>query len=138
MNLGLGMLREKLTVRDRILVHLGSFIPNQTDHQLPAEISQQGIAWAVGILQRHISQYMRPMIYEGLVSEESRYIQGGRQHQKVYFLTKQGRTQADWMNNNSNRKSNMLLDVARLQSSRAKRQQSSAMGRPKQTLPIMA
>jgi predicted transcriptional regulator len=99
------MFREKLTVRDRILVHLESFTQNQTDHQLPAEISQQGIAWAVGVFQRHISQYIRPMIVEGLVSEESRYIRGGRQHQKVYFLTKQGRTQADWMNKNSSDKS---------------------------------
>src|SRR5260370_36675942 len=116
------MLREKLTVRDRILVHLASFSPNQTDHQLPTEISQQGIAWAVGILQRHISQYVKPMIVEGLVSEESRYIRGGRQHQKVYFLTKQGRTQADWMNNNSNGKSNWHLGVASPQSSPARRQ----------------
>jgi len=121
------MLTEKLTVRDRILVHLGSLRSNHSDHQLPTEVSQRGIAWAVGILQRHISQYIRPMIVEGLVSEESRYIRGGRQHQKVYFLTERGRTQADWMNNNSNDKSNMHLDVTSPQSSRAKWQRSFAM-----------
>jgi predicted transcriptional regulator len=118
---------EKLTVRDRILVHLANFSSNETDHQLPTEVSQQGIAGAVGIRQRHISQYVRPMIVEGLVSEESRYIRGGRQHQKVYFLTKQGCAQADWMNNNSNGKSDMHLGLASSENSRAKRQQSFAM-----------
>jgi hypothetical protein len=37
------------------------------------------------------------MISEGLVMEVSAYILGGRQHQKVYFLTDKGLKQADWM-----------------------------------------
>ncbi len=117
---------EKLTVRDRILVHLAIIGPNQTDHQLPTEISQQGIAEAVGIRQRHISQYVRPMIVEGLVSEDSRYIRGGRQHQKVYFLTKQGRSQADWMSNNLKDRSSMHLSLASPENGRAKTQRSFA------------
>src|SRR5438445_9559503 len=89
-----------LTVRDRILLHLATFELYETDHWSPSQVSQKGIAKAVGILQRHIPQYVRPMITEGLVEEHSSYIQGGKQHQKVYFLTKKGRTAAGWMRDN--------------------------------------
>jgi len=87
----------ELTVRERILVHLATFELYQTDHWSPIQVSQKGIAKAVGILQRHIPQYVRPMIKEGLVEEHSSYIHGGKQHQKVYFLTSKGREAAGWM-----------------------------------------
>src|SRR6266567_8327057 len=90
-----------LTVRDRILLHLATFELYETDHWSPTQVSQKGIAKAVGILQRHVPQYVRPMITEGLVEEHSSYIQGGKQHQKVYFLTSKGRAAAGWMHDNS-------------------------------------
>jgi predicted transcriptional regulator len=99
----LGIPKKRLTVRDRILVHLAGFAFNKPDHQVPPQVSQEGIAEAVGIKQRHISQYVQPMITEGLVLERSSYVRGGRQHQKVYFLTDQGRKEADWMQNNPSR-----------------------------------
>jgi predicted transcriptional regulator len=93
-----------LTVRDRILLHLATYEIYETDHWSPTQVSQKGIAKAVGILQRHIPQYVRPMIKEGLVEVRSNYIQGGKQHQKVYFLTSKGRTAAIWMRNNEEEK----------------------------------
>ena len=92
---------QSLTVRDRILLHPATFELYETDHWSPTQVSQKGIAKAVGILQRHIPQYVRPMVKEGLVEEHSSYILGGKQHQKVYFLTKKGRTAAVWMHDNS-------------------------------------
>jgi predicted transcriptional regulator len=88
-------------VRDRILVHLATFGLYETDHWAPTQVSQKGIARAVGISPKHIPQYVRPMINEGLVKESSSYIQGGRQHQKVYFLTSKGREAAGWMHDNT-------------------------------------
>ena len=87
----------KPTVRRRILMHLANYSMQEPDHEAPREVSQQGIAEAVGIRLRHISQYIRPMIKEGLVTERSGLVDGGRQHQKVYFLTDQGRKEASWM-----------------------------------------
>ncbi|TMI40050.1 hypothetical protein E6H23_08225 [Candidatus Bathyarchaeota archaeon] len=87
----------KPTVRRRILMHLANYSVQEPDHEAPREVSQQGIAEAVGIRLRHISQYIRPMIKEGLVTERSGLVDGGRQHQKVYFLTDQGRKEASWM-----------------------------------------
>ena len=59
-------------------------------------VTQQGIAKAVGIAQRHLVQNIRPMIAEGLVIEHSSYALGGKQHRKVYFLTIKGQTAAKW------------------------------------------
>ena len=78
-------------------MHLANYSMQEPDHEAPREVSQQGIAEAVGIRLRHISQYIRPMIKEGLVTERSGLVDGGRQHQKVYFLTDQGRKEASWM-----------------------------------------
>jgi DNA-binding MarR family transcriptional regulator len=85
------------TVRDRILAHLANFPQYEVGHQVPFQVSQIGIADAIGIKQKHLSQNIRPMIAEGLVLERSCYVKGGRQHQKVYFLTEQGRKEAAWM-----------------------------------------
>jgi predicted transcriptional regulator len=90
-----------LTVRDRILLHLANFGLNETDHWAPTQVSQKGIATGVGISAKHVHQYVRPMINEGLVKESSSYIQGGKQHQKVYFLTNKGREAAKWMSHNT-------------------------------------
>jgi len=87
------------TVRDKILCHLAAFVDFEKNHQVPAHVSQRGIAKAVGIKEKHFSQYVKPMITEGLVLERSSFILGGRQHQKVYFLTLKGRSEADWMIN---------------------------------------
>src|SRR6266571_174955 len=95
-----------LTVRDRILLHLATFELYETDHWSPTQVSQKGIAKAVGILQRHVPQYVRPMITVGLVEEHSSYIQGGKQHQKVYFLTSKGREAAGWMHDNPKNRPN--------------------------------
>jgi len=85
------------TVKDRILLHLNDFEVYEQDHQAPRQVSQEGIASSVGILQKHIAQYIRPMIAGGLVVTRSGYIIGGRQRQKVYFLTVQGKKAAVWI-----------------------------------------
>src|SRR2546421_8001278 len=92
-----GYPRKSPTVRDRILSHLARFLSRERDHQVPVQVSQRGIANAVGIKEKHFSQYMRPMMRQGLVSERSSFIVGGSQHQKVYFLTPRGAVEADWM-----------------------------------------
>src|SRR5438046_2151899 len=80
-----------LTVKEKILLHLAYFSEHHNDHRVPREVSQKGIAEAVGISQKHLSQYIRPMIKADLVLERSSYILEGRQRQKVWFLTELGR-----------------------------------------------
>src|SRR5438552_19043206 len=96
--------KSRLTVKEKILLHLAYFSKHHNAHRAPREVSQKGIAEAVGISQKHLSQYIRPMIKEGLVLERSSYILEGRQRQKVYFLTELGRREAEWMRDGASRK----------------------------------
>src|SRR5437899_5477656 len=54
-------------------------------------MTQEGIAQAVWILVPHVTQYVRPLIREGLARERIAHIQGGRRRRKVYDLTDAGR-----------------------------------------------
>src|SRR2546427_13234801 len=54
-------------------------------------MTQEGIAQAVWILVPHVTQYVRPLIREGLARERIAHIQGGRRRRKGYDLTEAGR-----------------------------------------------
>ncbi len=89
-----------LTVRDRILVHLAEVIGSENGAQVPAEITQTGLARAAGIEQRHVAQYVRPLVKEGLVVERMAHVRGGKQRRRTYFLTPQGRNEAGRLRGN--------------------------------------
>ena len=88
---------DRLTVRERILAHLARFSSHKETHRVPFEVTQEGIADAVGIEPRHLVQNIRPMIKQGLVVESSSYAEGGRQRRKVYFLSSRGKDEAGWL-----------------------------------------
>lgn len=54
-------------------------------------MSQEGIARGTWIEDRHVPQYVRPMIKEGLVRERMAHVRGSRQRRKVYDLTDSGK-----------------------------------------------
>lgn len=84
----------RLTVRERMLVHLKDHAARAEAYPAPVEITQAGLAAAVGIERRHLPQYIRPLIAEGLVVERSAPVVGGRQRRKTYALTFAGRKEA--------------------------------------------
>src|SRR5947199_8908035 len=85
----------RLTVRDRILIHLQEQATHENLYWVPFEVTQPGIANGVRIARRHVPQYDRPMIASGLVSQKSAYVKRRKQHRKVYFPTPKGRAEAD-------------------------------------------
>ncbi len=84
----------KLTVRDRILIHLADHPTSEGQFEVPPQVTQAGLAQATRILQRHVRQYIGPVISEGLVVERQAHVHGGRQRRRAYFLTPAGRTEA--------------------------------------------
>lgn len=88
----------RLTVRERILLHLMEHAPREGSHAT-SRITQPGIAAEVGIERRHVLQYVRPMAEEGLVVEERAWVQGARQRLKVYLLTPRGHAAASRLRN---------------------------------------
>lgn len=81
-------------VKDRILLHLYDYRSYAGEYDVPVDMTQEGIARAVWIDIRHVVQYVRPLIGEGLVKERVAHIHRGRRRRKVYDLTDSGKLAA--------------------------------------------
>ncbi len=81
----------KVTVKEKVLLHLFDFSRHSEEYVVPLEVSQEGIASATGIRPTHVTQYVRPLIAEEYVEEKSSHVKGKARHRKVYFLTPKGR-----------------------------------------------
>ncbi len=80
----------RLTAKERILVHLLDFARHLNTTEFPPELASTGIAMAVGIDGRHVAQYLRPLVKEGLVLEKTARVRGALQRRKVYVLDAEG------------------------------------------------
>lgn len=89
----------ELTVKERILLHLFDFNRFAEEYEAPQEVTQGGIAKAVGIRVHHVTQYVRPLISEDLVEEKVSHITRKPRRRKVYFLSSQGRHRVASMRN---------------------------------------
>lgn len=84
----------RLSSKERILLHLQEF-PSQDDADVwPPELTQGGIAALAVVDLRHFSQYVSPLVKEGLVEARTAPIEGALQRKKVYCLTEGGRRTA--------------------------------------------
>ena len=84
--------KDFLTVRERLLLHLTGFKPDTTEFKFfPQELTQGGIAKAIFIHGKHVGRGIKPLLEEGLAVEELRSTVGGKQKQKVCYLSEKGR-----------------------------------------------
>lgn len=83
-----------LTVKERILLHLFDYQRFSDAYDVPADVSQNGIALAAGIRVHHVAQYVKPLIADGRVEEKTAHILKSARKRKAYFLTGSGRTAA--------------------------------------------
>ncbi len=81
-------------MKERIQLHLFDYQRLQEEYEAPVEVTQEGIARAVGISIHHVTQYVRPLLSEEMLQERTSHIQRGKRRRKVYFLTPRGRNQA--------------------------------------------
>lgn len=81
----------ELTVKQRIQLHLFDHSRFAEAYEAPMAVTQSGIAKAVGIRVHHVTQYVRPLLAEGLLEERTSHIQKRPRRRKVYFLTGKGR-----------------------------------------------
>ncbi len=80
------------TTRERILLHLGTYHIHQDKVEVPYELTQQGIADAIGVSRSHLSHEIRAFMAEdeGLIEERIFHVKGLKRKRKVYFLTSKG------------------------------------------------
>ncbi len=84
----------QLTVKERTLLYLLDLMKHSDSFEVPPEMTQQGISRAAWFDLRHFSQYIRPLLDDGLVSERRSHVVGIRQRRKVYDLTERGKLKA--------------------------------------------
>jgi tetratricopeptide (TPR) repeat protein/DNA-binding MarR family transcriptional regulator len=80
----------RLTAKERILLHLLDYVKFQEALEVPPAMTQEGLAAAAWVELRHLSQYLRPLLRDGLVRERTCHVDGIRQRRKVYALTEAG------------------------------------------------
>ena len=80
----------RLTAKERILLHLLGYVSFRDAIEVPPDLTQDGLATAVWVDLRHVSQYLRPLLAEELVRERTTHVKGVRQRRKVYDLTDAG------------------------------------------------
>ena len=76
------------------MLHLSSFTAGREAYTVPREVTQAGIAGALGIRVAHASREVRKLVEGGLADERDAAVQGARRHQKAYFLTAPGQLAA--------------------------------------------
>jgi len=79
-----------LTSKDRILLYLSDFNRMEDRYELPAEITQESIAFGTGVQRKHLSQYLDDLIKDGLLMERKAHIKGMRQRMNGYYLSSVG------------------------------------------------
>jgi DNA-binding MarR family transcriptional regulator len=79
-----------LTVEERILLHLGEFRGLEGKYEMPAGLTQRGIAESVGVQQKHLSRHIQKIVAGGLAEEATCRVSGMKQRMKVYLLTPSG------------------------------------------------
>ena len=79
-----------LTSKDRILLYLSDYQNMDERYELPSDLIQQAIAFGTGIQRKHLSQYLKDLMTEGVISERKAHVQGMKQRMNGYYLTPNG------------------------------------------------
>lgn len=84
----------RLTVNERVLIHLDRFHRFEDEWEVPADVSQKGIADAVGIRRNEVPRAVKALEKQKLLTSRSARVRGYSRSIKVYFLTPEGAQKA--------------------------------------------
>lgn len=79
-----------LTVNEKMVLHLRRFDRYFDDFIVPPEVSQNGIAGALGTSQNHISKAAKKLLTLEAITSRLARVDGEPRRKKVYFLTTKG------------------------------------------------
>ena len=79
------------TGKDRVLLYLSDFTKMEDRYELPKELIQESISNATAIQRKHLPQYLKDLIGEGLVVQRKAHVKGMKQRMNVYYLSSDGR-----------------------------------------------
>ena len=79
-----------LTVNEKMVLHLRRYDRYFDDFIVPSEVSQNGIAGALGTSQNHISKAAKKLLALDAITSRLARVEGEPRRKKVYFLTSKG------------------------------------------------
>jgi len=81
---------KRITVKDKILLHIQQYKGYQQEYELPKELTQAGIAAGVGISRSHAAITLAKLRDKEYVNDQLARVQGMHRQRKVYFITPRG------------------------------------------------
>lgn len=96
----LGGKQIKLTVNERILLHLRRYYTPKNEVEAPQAVTQKGIADAIDIRVTHVPRSVKKLDEEGLIYESVMHIEGLDKRRKAYYLTEKGMYHANEIKRN--------------------------------------
>ena len=80
----------KLTIPEKILIHLYHYRKYNDRYDYPFEMTQQGIAKSIGISVTHVPRNVKKLEEEGLIDVKKGHVQGKKKRVTIYSLTSSG------------------------------------------------
>ncbi len=82
--------KRKFTVNERVLLHLKESGSSSHAVDVPAPMTQAGIATAIGIRVNHVSRAVKSLQKKGFVREATARVKGEIKRKKIYLITEDG------------------------------------------------
>ena len=83
-----------LTVSERILFHLNSYVKFEDKYEVPFDVTQDGISQACAISRAHAAIELKKLKASGVIQEKLSHVRKGKARRKTYFLTFEGKARA--------------------------------------------
>jgi DNA-binding MarR family transcriptional regulator len=84
----------RVTVKEKILIHLLGFTKYKDKFEVPSQVSQDGMAKSVGVRRSHIASALKDLRERELVEEMKARFEGQERRKNAYFLTFEGQAEA--------------------------------------------
>jgi DNA-binding PadR family transcriptional regulator len=81
---------KRVTVKDKIILHLNQYKEYVHDYEVPSNVTQDGIATDIGITRSHVAITMKDLKKKEYIGERLARVKGLTRQRKVYFLTERG------------------------------------------------
>jgi hypothetical protein len=80
----------RVTVKEKILIHLFNFSKFRDDFEVPQKVTQDGMAKVIGVRRSHIASALKDLKALEFVEEKKTRIEGNDRRKNAYFLTPSG------------------------------------------------
>ena len=74
----------------RALLHLKQYNPEKCDFVAPFDLTQDGIADALGITRPHASLVLKKLVQDGFAEKRLLHIRGGHRRRHAYVISQTG------------------------------------------------